>query len=85
MKTIKLQDFHNEVKKLAQKGKRTYSSAMIELVEHIRDNSKATIKCTCYVDGFGVYTGKTPNEAIAKLKEAMFPSKRPIPIVEVEL
>jgi hypothetical protein len=85
MKTINLKDISESVKKLALKKKRTYFTVRAEMGEYLYNDG--TFKPVCnfilYVDGYGFHEGKTPTEALVKLKYAMFPSKQPIPNVEV--
>lgn len=87
MKTINLQQFHDSVLKLAAKKKRAYSTVNVCLGEHTYGDGtkRQTIEFKCYVDGYGFHEGKTPSEAILKLKYAMFPAQQPIPTVEVSL
>lgn len=87
MKTINLQQFHAQVIKLAAKKKRPYCTVSVDLGQHVYTDgqTKNTITFKCYVDGYNHYEGKTPAEALAKLKAVMFPSTKPIPTVEVDL
>lgn len=82
MKTINLQEFHAEVKKLAVKKGKTVCVAGAELSEY---SSGQSIAFRCYVEGYSFYTGDTPQEALLQLRKAMFPVKRPIPTVEAPL
>ena len=70
MKTISLQEFHEQVKKLSSKKKRPYCTVNVSLGEHTyTDGTKRqTIEFKAYVDGYGFHEGKTPSEALAKLK-----------------
>jgi len=84
MKTIKLSQFDNEVRKLAEQVGKTYYS--IDVSKSVFTSGKVSWEFKAYVDGKGLHTGKTPFEAIEKLKQACgLPSKNDIADVVIEM
>ena len=81
MRTIySFQEFYDDVAALAAQKNETYIDV------GIRRDTHRGLQFSCYVNGYGeFFTGKTPEEAIAKLKLKMFPPEPDKNHVDIEI
>lgn len=84
--TYSFREFYDEVKQLSE------SKGISQPYQSVRCNFDPHngLIFSCYAHGYNWYEGKTPEEAIAKLKQAMYPvspeeSKDDIEIESTEL
>jgi len=74
-KNVYLQDFQQKVREIAEKDGKTYFNVNIKIEEFMpNEYSKITtnsVEYSCYIDGYNHFKGKTMNESIERLKEAI--------------
>lgn len=68
MRTIySFQEFYDDVVALAAQKERNYVSIKCQL------STFQGLEFSCYIDGYDYFSGSTPEEAIGKLRDRMFP------------
>lgn len=78
-KRANMNDFLEQVKKLAIKDGKSFYRVKLEIDKHISDNNH-TIKFICYIDGYNHSCGSTIEESYNKLYEQIYPMKQYINI-----
>lgn len=70
--TVYLQDFNDQIRKIAINNNSRCCQVSIELMNHLNVNPNSKyIKYKCYIEGFEFFEGETMQEVISKVKNAI--------------